>query len=77
MSREELLVLRKTLVQHMDKGWIRASNLLAGAPVLFMRKANGDLRFYYDYKAINALTRQDRYPLPLIKETLRSITKVD
>jgi len=77
MSREELLVLRKTLVQHMDKGWIRASNSPAGAPVLFVRKANGDLRFCCDYRAINALTRQDRYPLPLIKETLRSITEAD
>ena len=77
MWREELLVLRKTLVQHMDKGWIRASNSPAGAPVLFVRKANGDLRFCCDYRAINALTRQDRYPLPLIKETLRSITEAD
>ena len=83
MSREELLVLRKTLSQHMEKGWIRASSSSASAPVLFVRKANGDLRFCCDYRAINAMTQQDRYPLPLIKETLRDIgeakwyTKVD
>jgi len=77
MSREELLVLRKTLVQHMEKGWIRASSSLAGALVLFIRKANGDLRFYYDYRAINAMTKQDRYPLLLIKETLRSVGEAD
>jgi hypothetical protein len=77
MSREELLVLRKTLTEHMAKGWIRASSSSASAPVLFVRKPNGDLRFCCDYRAINALTTQDRYPLPLIKETLRDIGEAD
>ena len=61
----------------MDKGWIRSSSSLAGALVFFVRKTNGDLRFYYDYRAINAMTKQDRYPLPLIKETFRSISEAD
>lgn len=77
MSREELLVLRKTLTGHMEKGWIRASSSSASAPVLFVRKANGDLRFCCDYRAINALTKQDRYPLPLIRETLRDVGQAD
>ena len=67
MSRDELLVLRKTL---LDKGFIRVSHLPAGAPVLFARKPEGGLRFYMDYRALNAVTVKDRYPLPLIKETL-------
>jgi len=33
MSREELLVLRKTLTELLDKGFIRASRSSAGAPV--------------------------------------------
>ena len=77
MSREELLVLRKTLNDHMNKGWIRASSSSAGAPVLFVCKANGDLWFCCDYQAINKLTRQDQYPLPLIKETLRAVGDAD
>jgi hypothetical protein len=31
MSRDELLVLRKTITDHLDKGWIRASSSRAGA----------------------------------------------
>ena len=77
MSREELLVLRKTLTSHMEKGWIRASSSSTSALVLFVRKTNGDLRFCCDYRAINALTKQDRYPLPLIRETLRDIGQAD
>ena len=48
MTRDELLVLRKTLNELLDKGFIRASNSLTGAPVLFIKKKGG-LRFYVDY----------------------------
>lgn len=75
MSRDELLVLRKTLTDHLDKGWIRASSSPRGAPVLFVKKPGAGLRFCVDYRALNAITEKDRYPLPLIRETLRSISK--
>jgi hypothetical protein len=73
MSREELLVLRKTLIELLDKGFIRVSNSSAAAPVLFVRKPGGGLRFCVDYRGLNKITRKDRYPLPLIYETLRNI----
>jgi transposase InsO family protein len=71
MSREELLVLRKTLTELSDKNFIRVSKSPAGAPVLFVRKPGGGLRFCVDYRGLNAITRKDRYPLPLVTETLR------
>jgi hypothetical protein len=58
----------------MDKGWIRASSSSAAAPVLLVKKPGGGWRFYVDYRALNKVTEQDRYPLPLIKETLRSLS---
>jgi hypothetical protein len=73
MSRDELLVLRCTLLDLLDKGFIRASNSPAASPVLFIQKPGGGLRFYINYRALNALTKKDRYPLPLIKETLNII----
>lgn len=75
MSRDELLVLRKTLLDYLDKGFIRVSNSPAAAPVLFARKPGGGLRFCVDYRGLNAITRKDRYPLPLINETLERIGK--
>ncbi|KAF4474222.1 Transposon Tf2-9 polyprotein [Colletotrichum fructicola Nara gc5] len=74
MSREELLVLRKTLRDLLDKGFIRASSSEASAPVLFVRKPGGGIRFCVDYRALNELTKRDRYPLPLIQETLRTVS---
>src|ERR1044072_6933506 len=75
MSRDELLVLRKMLLELLDKNFIRVSSSPAAAPVLFVRKPGGGLRFYYDYRALNKLIRKDRYPLPLIQETLNRISK--
>lgn len=75
MTREELIVLRKTLTKLLDKNFIRTSSSPASAPVLFVRKPGGGLRFCVDYRGLNAITRKDRYPLPLIGETLRSLSK--
>lgn len=73
MSRDELLVLRKTLYELLEKGFIRTSNSPAASPVLFVRKPGGGLRFCVDYRALNAISRKDRYPLPLIRETLNQV----
>jgi hypothetical protein len=59
----------------LDKGWIRASSLAAEAPVLFVKKPGGRFRFCVNYRALNAIISQNRYPLPLIRETLKGLAK--
>ena len=73
--RNKLLILRKTLNKLFDKGFIRANNSLIRALVLFIKKKGG-LRFYIDYQGLNDITRKNRYPLLLIKETFNSISKI-
>ena len=75
MSRGELLVLRKELTSLLKKGFIRVSSSPAAAPVLFAKKPRGGLRLCIDYQALNAITKKDWYPLPLIQETLNSLSK--
>lgn len=75
MSREELLVLKKELEDSLGKGFIRASTSPAASPVLFVRKPGGGLRFCVDYRALNSLTVKNRYPIPLIRETLDRLCK--
>ena len=75
MEREKLVELRRQLHDLLDKGWIRASSSPAGAPVLLAKKPGGGWRLCVDYRGLNAVTDQDRYPLPLIKETLRMLAK--
>ncbi|KAG0154712.1 hypothetical protein PDIDSM_280 [Penicillium digitatum] len=83
MSRNELEVLKDWIEDNLRKGFIRPSSSPAASPVLFVKKPGGGLRFCVDYRALNAITVKDRYPLPLTKETLNNLkgmkffTKID
>jgi transposase InsO family protein len=74
MSAEELETVKEYLTDNLAKGFIEPSQAPFAAPVLFVKKPNGSLRFCIDFRALNALTRKDRYPLPLIDETLACIS---
>ena len=74
-SAEELRTCKQYLIENLNKGFIDASQAPFAAPILFARKANGGLRFCVDYRKLNAVTRKDRYPLPLLDETLARIGK--
>jgi transposase InsO family protein len=73
MSAEELEVVKKYLVDNLDKGFIEPSQAPFAAPILFVKKPDGSLRFCIDFRKLNLLTKKDRYPLPLIDETLARI----
>ena len=73
MSREELTALKKWLEENLKKGFIQPSSSPAASPVLFVKKPGGGLRFCVDYRGLNNVSVKDRYPLPLIKESLNNL----
>ncbi len=75
MSRNEMQELRRYLDENLTKGFIRASRSQAASPVLFVKKPGGGLRFCVDYRGLNAITIKNRYPLPLISETLNRLSR--
>ena len=74
MSKDQLLVLRKTLTELLDNRFIRVSNSPAAAPVIFVKKPGGGLRFCVDYRRLNEISQKDSYLILRIDETLRTIT---
>jgi hypothetical protein len=64
----ELAELKVQLQELLDKGFIRPSNLPWGAPVLFVKKKDGTLHLYIDYRQLNKVTVKNRYPLPRIDD---------
>jgi Reverse transcriptase (RNA-dependent DNA polymerase) len=74
-SADELRAVKQYLIENLHKGFIEASQAPFAAPILFVKKSDGSLRFCIDYRKLNNLTRKDQYPLPLIEETLARLSK--
>ena len=70
LSKPELEELRRYLSDRIARGVIRPSTSPAGAPIIFVPKKDGGLRLCVDYRGLNAVTKKNRHPLPLISETL-------
>jgi len=75
MSKTELETLWTWIQDNLSKGFIRASSSPAGAPILFVKKKDGTLHLCIDYRGLNEGTVKNRYPLPLVKETLNQLFK--
>lgn len=70
LSASELDSARKYLDENLKRGFIRPSTSPIAAPILFAKKKDGSLRLCVDYRKLNAITVKNKYPLPLIGETL-------
>jgi hypothetical protein len=83
MTLTEQTEMDAFLEEVLATGCIRQSKSPLGAPVFFIKKKDGKLRFVQDYRALNAITRKNRYPLPLIDDLIhwlkdaRYFTKLD
>ena len=51
-----------------DKGFIKPSISPCGEPVLFIRKKDGSLRMFIDYRQLNKVTIKNKYPIPRIDD---------
>lgn len=74
---------RRQISQLLTQGLIRESSSPWGFPVLFVKKPGGKWRMCVDFRALNAVTKKNGYPLPRIQECLdligqaRFLTKLD
>jgi len=75
MSDLKLQALRAYLNNNLQKGYIKPSSSSTASPVLFVRKPEGGLQFCVNYRALNAITKHNKTPLPLIDNSLQRLSK--
>ena len=68
LFRVELTKLKLQLQELLEKGFIRPSVSPWGAPMLFVKKKYGTLRFCVDYRQLNKMIVKNKYPLPRIDD---------
>ena len=65
--------VREYLQKALERGVIRESSSPYASPIVLVRKRDGKLRLCVDYRALNAKTHRDAYPLPRIDEALDAL----
>jgi len=61
--------------EELRKGYIHPSTSLIAAPFFFVKKHDGNLQPIIDYRALNAITVKNCYPIPRIADLIESLSK--
>ena len=73
LSPAEQKELDAFLKENLETGRIQPSKSPMLSPVFFIKKKDGSLRLVQDYRALNAITIKNKYPLPLISELINKL----
>ena len=65
--------IEKQVRELLEQGLIKPSTSPYGSPVLLVKKKDGSMRMCIDYRALNATTIKNAYPLPRIDDLLDKI----
>ena len=60
-------------MQLQEKGIIRPSTSPWASPLVLVRKKNGKLRVYVDYRKLNSMRTKDTFPLHRMQDCLDSV----
>jgi transposase InsO family protein len=75
LSQDQLQEQHRQIDEMLARGLIRPSDSEWGFPVLFVPKPGNKWRMCIDYRALNRLTRKNKYPLPRIDDCIQEFAQ--
>ncbi|XP_059149091.1 uncharacterized protein LOC131936195 [Physella acuta] len=69
----EFAAVKEHIEKLTTRGIIQPSTSPYAAPMVIVKKKNGEIRLCCDYRRLNVITRKDAFPLPRIDETLDAL----
>ena len=74
LSYEEKKIVQEMVDELKECGIVVDANSPYSSPILLVKKKTGDYRLCVDYRALNKITKKDKYPLPLIDDQLERLS---
>ena len=62
--------IKRQIQELLQKGHIQPSSSPYGSPIMLVLKKDGTWRLFIDYRVLNKITVQNRYPIPRIDDLL-------
>ncbi|QRW21043.1 Transposon Tf2-1 polyprotein [Rhizoctonia solani] len=73
LTQDKRAALADYIDKNLAKGFICRSTSSAASPILFVKRKSGKLCLCVNYQGLNAITKRNRYPLPLISDLLNRV----
>ncbi|KAF8700885.1 hypothetical protein RHS03_06604, partial [Rhizoctonia solani] len=70
LTQDKCAALANYIEKNLAKGFICCSTSSAASPILFVKRKSGKLCLCVDYRGLDAITKHNHYPLPLISDLL-------
>jgi hypothetical protein len=68
MATQQFAELKEHIKELLEKGYICASSSPCGAPMIIVPKKDGTQKLCMDYRALNEVAFNNKYPLPRIDD---------
>lgn len=74
LSHKEREQVRELVGEMLDARIVKESTSEYASPIILVRKKDGGVRMWVDYRMLNSITVKERYPMPVIEDRIARLS---